>query len=258
MGAAQHFSPSSPIDLGYLETLVNGLSMAELGWKWKRSQHDSQRLELFNLSGFKLGCVWKSGGRWASTSGNSHDTQKEAKATLEADLRAQVIADLEAFEQYLIGFQAQARAVFDVKRELINDDTHYEMHHGTYDILNLVLTKVLKERIGVYLQNDDFVRRRETRDICGNAVAGFDIGTVRVMFIKPRVMHAYRGDRRGVRAQAMSIWTSTLDITGTTLSQHPAIPEPMEVPIHRLSQKILFDTLDTYIYDVLQKVRSVA
>lgn len=258
MGAAQLFSPSTPIELGYLDALINRMTLSELGWKWQRCKHDSQRLELVSIRGHNLGCVWKSGNKWAGTSGNTYNTQKEAKAAEETLFKSMALSDLQAFEQYLNGFQVHAKAIFNLNGTLIEDDRCFEMQAFSYEILNLVLAEVLKERLEKYMQNEDDARRRATRDICANAVGGFNIGTVRVMFIEPAVRNSYRGGLRGVNARGMSVRISTLDNTGTTLSQHPAFPEALEVPIHRLTQAVLFNTLDSFIYDVMQRVRAAA
>lgn len=243
----------------YIGRKIGAIVLKEIGLSWRRCSHDKGAHELVDRYGLVRSRIWKSGDKWAAVDGNSFATMREAKAQVETLLLASITEELEAFQNHLHAFNAVSDGYAERGfSPLIEDSDAFFVSLPAYEALQWLLKALLQEQILRARDSGSVEHSCFTRDVVGNSVGGWNIGTVRLMFLEPTWQHSYMKGGRSLKATDGSIRCATIANGAATMDNHPAFPDTPEIQIKDLRYEKLTGQMNAFITDMIARAKAAA
>ena len=251
---------SDHIYLGHFDVILSTLSVADLGLKWQKSSLDKSRYQLVSPSSAQSYAAWNSGSSWGTLGGSTASTLKEGKELEEMRLKANIMEELADLERYLRAYDVHRKAIFAVKGEQFDDDKRISLSSFALRALNVILSRLMSTRIRSALLSFPSIAACETSAVLAMAIAGFDLGDLKLMFVEPRITFTTTKDpvkRYSLNGKSIEMPVNTLVNSSEVMQEHPGFRNYRGLHITRLDEKQLIRQLDTFIERTFHVAKAV-
>lgn len=246
--------------LNHFESILANITLSELGLKWEKSCIDPARYDIeFGRSDARYS-VWRTGRKWGTLGGSSVSTLNAAKALEEQRLKTAILEELENLEIYLRAFDVHARSVYEVKDSRVLDNNRHFLSKVAYRALDVLLTQMTKARVEFVLTRFPEIQSGRTRSIFANAITGFDIGDLKLMFVGPRITFNWdsNGDKPyALNGHSISLPIASLMNSSQVMKDHPGFERYQPLQILRLSERDLIRNMDAFIEQTFRVAQAV-
>jgi hypothetical protein len=169
-------------NLKMLLNTITELTLIDLDLVWKKDKLDNQAYILIGKwSGYKMDKVWKSGSEWCGYSGVDFKLLKEAKREAETRVKLNAIDELITLNGLM---KEVGRSYFS-----------HSVSRATYEIIGVVLDKLMSAYLDEALKNTDGLKLRGVNNRLGNALAAFDYNGDMASFLGCSINYSYSTDR---------------------------------------------------------------
>lgn len=241
--------------LGHLIARLDAMTLSALGLKWSRSPETGNH-ELKGATGSALPTrffVFKSlDSQWGTAGGSCVKSLKKGKTQEEMRLKATIAKELEEFQAFL----GSSRPI-----GLVTDEEsvpRFGLSNMAYKALSALLDQILRERVQVVSTQCSFLSVCPANNMLGDALAGFDVGDLKLMFVSCKVNFSYTGGDfpRGIRPDGLAMSVNTLINSSRILEEHPAFADFPSFRVTTLDECPLVRKLDSWIVQAIRVAES--